>query len=81
MTIVNSQFSGNLATTTGGAMYVAEQSALTILNSTFSGNLAGAMVHPVLLAPICVVGYCFASTSALLLSFTVKHCLSSCYYI
>ncbi len=42
LTITNSQFSGNTATTTGGAMYVAQQSALTILNSTFSDNLAGA---------------------------------------
>lgn len=41
LTIMNSQFNGNTATTTGGAMYVAQQSALTILNSTFSGNIAG----------------------------------------
>ncbi|CAL5218757.1 g474 [Coccomyxa viridis] len=43
LTIMNSQFNGNTATTTGGAMYVAQQSALTILNSTFSGNIAGGL--------------------------------------
>ena len=42
VTIIASQFSGNIATTTGGAMYMAEQSALTVLNSTFTGNIAGA---------------------------------------
>ena len=45
--IMNSQFSDNAATTTGGAMYVAEQSALTILNSTFSNNRAGTLAQSV----------------------------------
>ena len=41
VTIMNSQFGGNIARTTGGAMYIAEGSALTVLNSTFSNNMAG----------------------------------------
>lgn len=39
--IMNSQFGGNTARTTGGAMYIAEGSALTVLNTTFSNNMAG----------------------------------------
>ena len=42
VTVMNSQFSGNIARTTGGALYCASQSQLTIMNSTFTANMAGA---------------------------------------
>ena len=42
VTVMNSQFSGNTARTTGGALYCASQSQLTIMNSTFTANMAGA---------------------------------------
>ena len=42
VTVMNSQFSGNTARTTGGALYCTSQSQLTIMNSTFTANMAGA---------------------------------------
>lgn len=46
VTVMNSQFSGNAARTTGGALYCADQSALTVLNTTFTNNMAGAGTWP-----------------------------------
>lgn len=80
VTILNSQFTGNVATTTGGAMYVAEQSALTILNSTFSGNIAGAIAQCTSSAFFLCV-YCWSllcQHRCLGALFTVKHRLIGC---
>lgn len=46
VSIINSAFSANHAHSTGGAVWLADASALTVLNTTFSANVAGALLNP-----------------------------------